>query len=130
MIVHSKVMVIVPLSEDPVIVTGSHNFSASASEKNDENPVIVRGQKKLARAYAAYVMSGVSALSLPLVYPRNAGKGKDTLELPRRRRSMAQGGTAAFAIRPGGILFRYAAAEGLNPRPKKSHGVKLMITDT
>jgi phosphatidylserine/phosphatidylglycerophosphate/cardiolipin synthase-like enzyme len=56
-IVHSKVLVIDPLSEAPVVVTGSHNFSAPASEKNDENLVIVRGQKKLARAYAAYVMS-------------------------------------------------------------------------
>lgn len=56
-IVHSKVLVIDPLSDDPVIVTGSHNFSAPASEKNDENLVIIRGQKKLAIAYAAHVMS-------------------------------------------------------------------------
>jgi phosphatidylserine/phosphatidylglycerophosphate/cardiolipin synthase-like enzyme len=56
-IVHSKVLVIDPLSDDPVVVTGSHNFSAPASEKNDENLVIVRGHKKLAIAYATYVMS-------------------------------------------------------------------------
>jgi phosphatidylserine/phosphatidylglycerophosphate/cardiolipin synthase-like enzyme len=56
-IVHSKVLVIDPLSDDPVVVTGSHNFSASASEKNDENLVIIRGQKNLAFAYATYVMS-------------------------------------------------------------------------
>jgi len=56
-IVHSKVLVIDPLSDDPVVVTGSHNFSAPASEKNDENLVIIRGHKKLATAYATYVMS-------------------------------------------------------------------------
>jgi phosphatidylserine/phosphatidylglycerophosphate/cardiolipin synthase-like enzyme len=56
-IVHSKVLVIDPLSNDPVLVTGSHNFSTSASEKNDENLVIVRGHKKLTIAYATYVMS-------------------------------------------------------------------------
>jgi PLD-like domain len=56
-IVHSKVLVIDPLSKDPTIVTGSHNFSAPASEKNDENLIIVRGHKKLAIAYATYVMS-------------------------------------------------------------------------
>lgn len=56
-IVHSKVLVIDPLSDNPVVVTGSHNFSAPASEKNDENLVIVRGHKKLAVAYATYVMS-------------------------------------------------------------------------
>ena len=46
-----------PLSKNPVVVTGSHNFSAPASESNDENLVIVRGQKNLAIAYAAHVMS-------------------------------------------------------------------------
>lgn len=56
-IVHSKILVIDPLSEHPVVVTGSHNFSEPASKKNDENLVIVRGHKKLAIAYATHVMS-------------------------------------------------------------------------
>ncbi len=56
-IVHSKILVIDPLSAAPVVVTGSHNFSAPASEKNDENLVIIRGHKELAKAYATYVMS-------------------------------------------------------------------------
>lgn len=55
-IVHSKVLVIDSLSQNPVVVTGSHNFSASASEKNDENLVIIRGNHRLAEAYATYVM--------------------------------------------------------------------------
>jgi hypothetical protein len=37
------------------VTTGSHNFSVSASEKNDENLVIVRGNTKLAQAYALHV---------------------------------------------------------------------------
>ncbi len=56
-IVHSKVLVIDALTDNPVVVTGSHNFSTPASRKNDENFVIVRGHKKLAVAYATYVMS-------------------------------------------------------------------------
>ena len=56
-IVHSKVLVIDVLSDNPIIATGSHNFSASASGNNDENLVIVRGHKQLARAYATHVMS-------------------------------------------------------------------------
>jgi PLD-like domain len=56
-IVHSKVLVIDALSAEPVVVTGSHNFSAPASERNDENLVIVRGHKALARAYASHIMS-------------------------------------------------------------------------
>lgn len=56
-IVHSKVLVIDPLSEAPVVVTGSHNFSTSASTRNDENFVVVRGHPALAAAYASHVMS-------------------------------------------------------------------------
>lgn len=56
-IVHSKVLVIDPLSAHPIVVTGSHNFSTPASESNDENLVIIRNHKKLAFAYASYVMS-------------------------------------------------------------------------
>jgi phosphatidylserine/phosphatidylglycerophosphate/cardiolipin synthase-like enzyme len=56
-IVHSKVMVIDPFSPDPIVVTGSHNFSVSASEHNDENLLIIRGHKPLAAAYAAHIMA-------------------------------------------------------------------------
>jgi hypothetical protein len=54
-IVHSKVIVVDPFSDQCAVITGSHNFSVSASEKNDENLVIVRGNKKLAQAYALHI---------------------------------------------------------------------------
>lgn len=55
-IVHSKLIVVDPFTA-PVVITGSHNFSASASEKNDENFLIVRGNDELARHYAAHVLA-------------------------------------------------------------------------
>jgi hypothetical protein len=57
-IVHSKTIVIDPFSENCAVITGSHNFSDSASTKNDENLVIIRGNTKLAQAYAVHA-SGV-----------------------------------------------------------------------
>lgn len=54
-IVHSKAIVIDPFSNKCAVITGSHNFSASASAKNDENLVIVRGNQKLAQAYALHI---------------------------------------------------------------------------
>lgn len=54
-IVHSKTIVVDPFSDNCAVVTGSHNFSLSASEKNDENLVIVRGNKRLAQAYALHI---------------------------------------------------------------------------
>lgn len=53
---HSKCMVIDPFGTKPVVVTGSHNFSKSASEKNDDNFVVIEGNRKLAEAYAVNCM--------------------------------------------------------------------------
>ncbi|MGE3704652.1 MAG: phospholipase D-like domain-containing protein [Vicinamibacterales bacterium] len=55
-IVHSKVIVVDPFT-NPVVITGSHNFSASASSKNDENFVIVRGNRELALKYSTHILS-------------------------------------------------------------------------
>jgi phosphatidylserine/phosphatidylglycerophosphate/cardiolipin synthase-like enzyme len=54
-IIHSKVVVIDPFSADPVVITGSHNFSSSASSKNDENFIIIKGDHELAEAYAVNI---------------------------------------------------------------------------
>jgi len=54
-IIHSKVIVIDPFSDNCAVVTGSHNFSPAASKGNDENLVIVRGDKALAQAYALHI---------------------------------------------------------------------------
>jgi phosphatidylserine/phosphatidylglycerophosphate/cardiolipin synthase-like enzyme len=54
-IVHSKTIVIDPFSDQCAVITGSHNFSVAASDKNDENLVIIRGNKKLAQTYALHI---------------------------------------------------------------------------
>lgn len=54
-IIHSKVIVIDPFTK-PVVITGSHNFSQAASSKNDENLLIVEGNKGLAERYAVHIM--------------------------------------------------------------------------
>jgi phosphatidylserine/phosphatidylglycerophosphate/cardiolipin synthase-like enzyme len=56
-LVHSKVICIDAFGDNPVLITGSHNFSSAASESNDENFVIVQGQKELAQAYAVHIYS-------------------------------------------------------------------------
>lgn len=55
-IIHSKVLVIDPFSADPTVITGSHNFSTSASSKNDENFIIVKGDRELAQAHAVNII--------------------------------------------------------------------------
>jgi phosphatidylserine/phosphatidylglycerophosphate/cardiolipin synthase-like enzyme len=55
--VHSKVVLIDPLSDNPVLITGSHNLGVKASHTNDENLLIIRDAPGLASAYATNIMS-------------------------------------------------------------------------
>jgi phosphatidylserine/phosphatidylglycerophosphate/cardiolipin synthase-like enzyme len=55
-IIHDKIVVIDPFSEDCVVATGSHNLGHKASFNNDENLTIIAGDKKLACAYATHVL--------------------------------------------------------------------------
>jgi phosphatidylserine/phosphatidylglycerophosphate/cardiolipin synthase-like enzyme len=55
-IIHDKVVVIDPFSDDCVVITGSHNLGHKASFNNDENLVMIRGNRKLAAAYASHVL--------------------------------------------------------------------------
>ncbi|MHB8084756.1 MAG: phospholipase D-like domain-containing protein [Dehalococcoidia bacterium] len=59
-ITHAKMIVIDPFSDNCKVVTGSHNFSKSASENNDENFVVIQGNKALAEAYAVACISTYS----------------------------------------------------------------------
>ena len=49
-------IVIDPFGDNPVVVTGSHNFSKSASTKNDENFVVILGHHEIAMHYAINAM--------------------------------------------------------------------------
>jgi phosphatidylserine/phosphatidylglycerophosphate/cardiolipin synthase-like enzyme len=58
--IHDKVLVIDPLDDECVAITGSHNLGYSASYKNDEQMLIIRNDKSIARAYAAHVLDIVN----------------------------------------------------------------------
>eukprot|EP00931_Biecheleriopsis_adriatica_P123573 TRINITY_DN9862_c0_g1_i1.p1 TRINITY_DN9862_c0_g1~~TRINITY_DN9862_c0_g1_i1.p1 ORF type:complete len:862 (+),score=113.98 TRINITY_DN9862_c0_g1_i1:68-2587(+) len=49
--VHTKILLIDPFSDCPIVVTGSANFSRASMESNDENMIVVRGNTDLADAY-------------------------------------------------------------------------------
>jgi phosphatidylserine/phosphatidylglycerophosphate/cardiolipin synthase-like enzyme len=55
-IIHDKILVVDPFSDDCVVITGSHNLGHKASYDNDENLVIIKGNKNLAVAYATHVL--------------------------------------------------------------------------
>jgi phosphatidylserine/phosphatidylglycerophosphate/cardiolipin synthase-like enzyme len=49
--IHSKFMLIDPLGDDPIVVTGSANFSAASIGDNDENMIVIRGDGRVADIY-------------------------------------------------------------------------------
>ncbi|MBV8414234.1 MAG: hypothetical protein JO251_03385 [Verrucomicrobia bacterium] len=55
--IHSKVIVLDPFGKNPVVMTGSHNLGFKASNANDDNLVIVEGNRPLATAYAINIVA-------------------------------------------------------------------------
>jgi len=49
--IHSKFLLMDPLSKDPIVVTGSANFSDDSTNDNDENMLIIRGVQRVADIY-------------------------------------------------------------------------------
>ena len=50
---HGKTMIVDPDGEDPMVLTGSFNWSASATQSNDEYLIVMHG-KRVAQAYEAW----------------------------------------------------------------------------
>lgn len=56
-VIHDKIVVIDPLDPDGcAVVTGSHNLGFRASYMNDENLLVMRGNRSVAESYATHVM--------------------------------------------------------------------------
>jgi hypothetical protein len=86
-IVHSKVVVIDPNGDDPIVVTGSHNFSISASSKNDENLLIIKGNAALARAYAVNIQSVYDHYEFRAVAKLMGSEGKNVVDVMKDPKS-------------------------------------------
>ena len=95
-IIHDKILVIDPFSDDCVVVTGSHNLGHKASYDNDENLVIVDGNRKLAVAYATHVLDVYDHFSWRYTVKRLGAKGADQ----------------SLAGQPGDWLDRYFDSAG------------------
>lgn len=54
--VHTKYMLIDALGKNPVTVTGSANFSQAGTDKNHENMLVIRGDRRVADIYLGEFM--------------------------------------------------------------------------
>ncbi|KAM3101834.1 phospholipase D-like domain-containing protein [Phormidesmis sp. 146-12] len=55
-LIHTKLIIVDFTSDQPTIVSGSHNFSSNASQGNDENFLIVQGNVDVADCYGCELM--------------------------------------------------------------------------
>ncbi|MFC4517988.1 phospholipase D-like domain-containing protein [Streptomyces ehimensis] len=54
--VHTKYMLIDPLGDDPLVITGSANWSDASARANDENILVIRGDTRVADIYLGEFM--------------------------------------------------------------------------
>ena len=64
--IHTKFMLVDPLSDDPLVVTGSANFSRPSQRINDENMLIIRGDTRVADIYFGEYMRS-STTTMPAI---------------------------------------------------------------
>jgi len=54
--IHTKFMLVDPLGQDPLVVSGSANFSRPSQRTNDENMLVIRGDARVADIYLGEFM--------------------------------------------------------------------------
>ena len=59
--VHTKFMLVDPLSDDPIVITGSANFSDASISTNHENMLVIRGDTRVADIYLGEFMRQFSS---------------------------------------------------------------------
>ena len=115
--VHTKYMLIDPLGPKPIIIVGSANFSKPSTDKNDENMLIIEGNKSLADIYLGEFMRLFShyAFRESLSFKTTTDRGRKTpAQVPHRQpkldrrlqaqRKLLQSGQRPHA--PSTIFFR------------------------
>jgi phosphatidylserine/phosphatidylglycerophosphate/cardiolipin synthase-like enzyme len=54
--IHTKYALLDPLGATPIVITGSANFSKASTDSNDENMLVIRGDKRVADIYLVEFM--------------------------------------------------------------------------
>ncbi|WEK71426.1 MAG: phospholipase D-like domain-containing protein [Candidatus Chryseobacterium colombiense] len=55
--IHSKIVLIDPFGDNPILITGSHNMGLKASGSNDDNLNIIRDNPELCQSYAVHMLA-------------------------------------------------------------------------
>jgi phosphatidylserine/phosphatidylglycerophosphate/cardiolipin synthase-like enzyme len=79
---HTKYMLVDPLGDDPIVITGSANWSDASSKMNDENMIVIRGDSRVADVYLGEFMRLFNHFEMRGRRPRS-GDVPSNLRAPR-----------------------------------------------
>jgi phosphatidylserine/phosphatidylglycerophosphate/cardiolipin synthase-like enzyme len=111
-IIHDKILVIDPFSSKCVVITGSHNLGHKASYDNDENLVMIQGNRKLAAAYATHVLDVYDHFSWRYAVNHGGQAGTDQFLKSKPEEWMAKYFDATGQIKTAQLKFWMSASGG------------------
>ena len=74
--IHDKFILIDPLGNDPIVVTGTANFSKPSQYQNDENMLVIRDNTRVADIYFGEFMRIFDHLYSRYIVKKLKGEGK------------------------------------------------------
>jgi phosphatidylserine/phosphatidylglycerophosphate/cardiolipin synthase-like enzyme len=75
--IHTKFMLVDPIGDDPVVITGTANFSGPSQSDNDENMLVIRGDKRVADIYFGEFMRVFDHLYARYIVEKLKEQGKN-----------------------------------------------------
>lgn len=75
--IHDKFILIDPLGDDPIVVTGTANFSKPSQYQNDENMLVIRGNARVADIYFGEFMRNFDHLYSRYIVKKMREAGKN-----------------------------------------------------
>lgn len=73
-LIHTKIVIVDFTGDSPVVISGSHNLSRNASYSNDENYLVIRGDRDLADCYACELLRFYDHYRFRFYAAQNPGK--------------------------------------------------------
>lgn len=75
--IHSKFMLVDPFGDNPILITGSANFSPNSTSVNDENMLIIKGNKRAVDIYFTEFNRLFNHYYFRSLFVSNTGKPKE-----------------------------------------------------
>ncbi len=94
--IHTKVIIVDPMTESPTVITGSANYSESSTVDNEENSVVITGGDS-ARRVADIYLTEYHRLFTHFVFRGWASRGSDGTSMPMHLTEDSTWSTKYFA---------------------------------